>query len=95
MPYIKPNLRPPINEWLDPLISQLKDMIIDGRVNQKDLAACLTYIVFKLIREFYANGKWYDKMDAEKVCASAIDEFKRRFLHPYEDEKIKENGDVV
>lgn len=92
MPYIKKALREPIDEKLDPLIERLNEMLtyIDG----KDLAACLTYIVFKLIRRYYENGKWYDKMDAEKVCASAIDEFKRRFLHPYEEMKIAEHGDV-
>jgi hypothetical protein len=62
--------------------------------DDKELAGCLTYIIFKLIKKFYVDGKWYDKMDAEKVCASAIDEFKRRYLHPYEDEAIKRNGDV-
>jgi hypothetical protein len=46
------------------------------------------------IESLQSKTKWYDKMDAEKVVASAIDEFKRRFLHPYEDEAIKKNGDV-
>lgn len=90
MPYIKKELRPPIDKFLEPLIKQLKEM----GLSEKDIAGCLTYIIFKLIRRFYAEGKWYDKMDADKVCASAIDEFKRRFLYPYEDQKIVENSDV-
>jgi hypothetical protein len=94
MPYIRRVLRKPIDEVLDPLIERLKTLV-DASLSEKDLAGCITYVIFKLIRYFYENGKWYDKMDAEKVCASAIDEFKRRFLHPYEDKKIKENGDVV
>lgn len=96
MPYIKKALREPIDEILEPLIERLRAMISSDvlELSDKDLAGCLTYIIFKLIRRFYADGKWYDKMDAEKVCASAIDEFKRRFLHPYEEMKIAENGDV-
>jgi hypothetical protein len=62
--------------------------------DEKDLTGVLTYIVFRLLRKYYGTGNWYTKMDAEKVCASAIDEFKRRFLHPYEDEAIKRNGDA-
>lgn len=96
MPYIKKELRSPIDEFLEPLIERLKAMISSDvlELSDKELAGCLTYIIFKLIRKFYADGTWYGKMDAEKVCASAIDEFKRRFLHPYEDKKIEENGDV-
>lgn len=94
MPYIKKESRPMIDDYLDLLIARLDKKIASGELSQKDLAGCLTYITFKLIRHFYAEGKWYDKMDAEKVCASAIDEFKRRFLHPYEDKAIERNGDV-
>jgi hypothetical protein len=95
MPYIRQNLRPPIDKYLDPLIKDLSASLSLGELSEKDLAGCLTYITFKLIKNFYAEGRWYDKMDAEKVCASAIDEFKRRFLHPYEDSKILSEGDVI
>jgi hypothetical protein len=103
MPYTKPELRPPIDEKLDPLIERLIEMAelnmpsslrSTNAIGEKSLAGCITYIIFKLLRKFYADGRWYEKMDAEKVCASAIDEFKRRFLYPYEDEAIKRNGDV-
>ena len=95
MPYIKKELREPIDKYLEPLIKDLTASLSLGELSEKDLAGCLTYITFKLIRRFYAEGRWYYKMDAEKVCASAIDEFKRRFLHPYEDKKIIEEGDVT
>ncbi len=62
--------------------------------NEKELAGVLTYIVFKLIRHYYEDCNWYDKSDALKVCESAMDEFRRRFIHPYEDKKIEENGDA-
>ena len=99
MPYIRQELRPFIDSILDILIERLKDMMDPELVkpiikDEKELAGCLTYIVFKLLRHFYADGKWYEKMDAVKVVESAIDEYKRRFLHPYEDGAIKRNGDV-
>jgi hypothetical protein len=94
VPYINKKLREPIDEKLDKLIERLNEMVKYKELSEKDIAGCLTYIVFKLIRRYYENGKWYSMMDAEKVCNSAIDEFKRRFLHPYEDRKIIENGDV-
>jgi len=92
MPYINKKLREPIDDKLDPLIKRLNGMLT--YMTKEELAGCLTYVIFRLIRTYYEHGKWYDKMDANKVCASAIDEFKRRFLHPYEDRKIIENGDV-
>jgi len=94
MPYIKPELRPEIEKELAPLMEFLEKKAKSGEYDQKILAAVLTYIIFKFLRKFYEEGKWYDKSDAEKVVNSAIDEFKRRFLHPYEDKKIQENGDV-
>ena len=93
-PYIRKELRPPIDEILDKLIERLSEMQVTNLQNQKELAGNLTYIVFKLIKHFYKDGKWYDKMDAEKVCNSAWREFARRFLDSYEDEAIQRNGDV-
>jgi hypothetical protein len=101
MPYIKKELRYLIEPFIDQVIAKLDEFRkpLDGTgpiiiENDKDMTGVLTYIVFRLIRHYYENGNWYSKMDAEKVCASAIDEFKRRFLHPYENKKIEENGDV-
>jgi len=89
--------KPVVDQIITELEKYKKPLLGTGPViikDDKDMAAILTYVVFRLIRHFYADGRWYDKMDAEKVCASAIDEFKRRFLHPYEDEAIKRNGDA-
>jgi len=94
MPYIKKDLR----QYFEPIIEQYIEQIIAGIdaeiISEKDVAGLITFAVFKLIRRFYQNAGWYDKMDAIKVCESAKTEFLRRFVYPYEDEKIKENGDV-
>lgn len=102
MPYIRRELRFPIKPMVDQIIKRLDELQIplDGVgptfiKDEKDLTGVLTYIVFRLIRKYFGTGNWYSKMDAEKVCSSALDEFKRRFLYPYEDQKIEENGDAV
>ena len=95
MPYIKQELRPNLDVLLEKLEVEIRAMRAMGKINDKGVCGCLTYCVFKLIRRFYSKGRWYDKMDAEKVCKSAIDEYMRRFVHPYENEKIQTHGDVV
>lgn len=94
MPYIKKDLR----QYFEPIIEQYIEQIIAGvtigKISEKDVAGIITFAVFKLIRRFYQNGGWYDKMDAIKVCESAKTEFLRRFVYPYEDKKITQNGDV-
>ena len=101
MPYVNKELKHFIEPFMDQIIEKLDELRkpLDGTgsiiiKDDKVMTGVLTYIVFRLIRHYYENGNWYSKMDAEKVCVSAIDEFKRRFLHPYEDKKIEENGDA-
>jgi len=94
MPYIKQDLRP----YFEPIVEQYIEQIIAGvtlgKISEKDVSGIITFAIFKLIRRFYQNGKWYDKMDAVKVCESAKTEFLRRFVYPYEDDAIERNGDV-
>lgn len=94
MPYIKKEQRKGINELVNEIIKEIEARRSIGWYTDKDVCGNLTFIVFKLIKHFYKDGKWYDKADAEKVCKRAWHEFERRYLDPYEDEKIKENGDV-
>jgi hypothetical protein len=57
----------------------------------------LTYCIFKLMKMLTEkSGKTFGNMSSilsEVECAKL--EFYRRILAPYEDIKIKENGDVV
>lgn len=94
MPYIKQKQRKGIKELTDEIIKEIEARVALGWYSQKEVCENLTYIIFKLIKHFYSKGKWYDKKDAEKACLSAIEEFNRRFLYPYEDKKIIENGDI-
>lgn len=57
----------------------------------------LTYIAYALLLGYIQrNGKSYQNLsDACAGLTDAVDEFKRRVMFPYEDEKIIQNGDVI
>lgn len=88
MPYIRPELREDIDKSLLGLIKLLdwteKDNI-DGVMN---------YVITKLIRSQYNRGSYEEYNAAIGVLECAKLEFYRRAIAPYEDIKIKENGDV-
>lgn len=82
MPYIKKEDRPSMDGVVNEMIT--KGVKPDGKLN---------YVLFKLckdtVKPSYNN---YKNFIAELTeCA---EEIRRRFLSPYEDEKIMENGDV-
>ena len=56
----------------------------------------LTYCAYKLAKQFIkVKGKNYQNIsDAISALEDAAHEIRRRILNPYEDEKIKENGEV-
>ncbi len=82
MPYIKPEARPDMDEIV--ALMKAKDVKANGDLN---------YILFKLCKETvqpsYNNFKNFIG-ELTEIAA----EIRRRLLSPYEDEKIKENGDV-
>ena len=84
MPYIKPELRPAIDE----VIQQL-----DKHVHT---AGDLNYAITKLIlRSSIASGGGYNYIALiTGVLENVKQEFYRRFASRYEDGKIKDNGDV-
>lgn len=88
MPYIKQKDRPAIDNLVAPLIEHLKNLpepVQDGSVN---------YLVTKILKELYPT-KYFDLNRAIGVLECIKQEFYRRSVAPYEDEKIKENGDVT
>ncbi len=84
MPYITPDRR----EFFDETLKQLA-----GEVqNQGEL----NYCIYKLSRLIIDRiGKSYSSLS---MCSSAMEhaklEWYRKVLVPYEDEKIRENGDI-
>lgn len=87
MPYIKQEKRPLFNDDIENIVSILKEqplMEVDGDVN---------YIVTSIMKKLYAP-RYFNFNRAIGVLESIKLEFYRRAVAPYEDIKIKENGDV-
>jgi hypothetical protein len=83
MPYIKNNARKRLDSY------------IEGLINQEPSIGELNYIVSRLVWTIWARNRSYtlaNNLIGMLECAKS--EFYRRYLAPYEDTKIKENGDV-
>ena len=84
MPYIKQEKRPEMDEIVKLMVE--KGVKVDGDLN---------YILFKFFKyhinkkESYNNYKSF--CGELRQCATEIE---RKLLAPYEEKKIKENGDV-
>lgn len=79
MPYIDPKNRREVAEWRDP-----------GCAGELSYAITCT-----LLRYFRDNGGRYQQVnDVLGALEGAKLEFYRRVVVPYEDEKIRQNGDV-
>lgn len=98
MPYIKQNYRDKVDVHLEQVIKFI------GGVGSDQNAGVLNYCITRLLHgvcgpyNYYIESPiWnYDKINKVKgVLACVSDEFNDRIVRPYEDSKIKENGDVV
>lgn len=100
MPYITQDKRQKLDESIDLLV---KSIISADGDNRDTLPGLLNYCITRLIKDSYkiltlrkGSGKlnYCDHNSAIGVLECAKQEFYRRQTSPYEDEKIKENGDV-
>ena len=87
MPYIKKEHRPAADTLIDPVIEHLKNLPVE----EQD--GTLNYLVTKIIKQVYPK-KYFHLNRALGVLSAITQELYRRVIGPYEDEKIKENGDV-
>ena len=88
MPYIKKDQRPGVDAAVKPLIDHLKQLPVE----EQDGA--LNYAVTKTIKTVYPL-KYFHLNRALGVLSAVTHEFYRRVIGPYEDTKIKDNGDVT
>ncbi|MBS7656399.1 MAG: hypothetical protein QXI71_04900 [Candidatus Bathyarchaeia archaeon] len=87
MPYIKPERRTKYAKVLEELTGILKALPpeeVDGELN---------YVVTRILKTVYPL-RYYHINKAIGVLECIKQEYYRRIAAPYEDEKIKENGDV-
>jgi len=88
MPYIKKELRYDLEESLGELI-RLLDWIETDKLD-----GVMNYVVTRLIRSQYNNGKYAEYNAAIGVLECAKLELYRKVISPFEDTKIIENGDI-
>jgi hypothetical protein len=88
MPYIKPEMRPPLDRVLEPLIHELitaPDNEVDGMLN---------YSITRILHDVYSPS-YYNYNRALGVLEAIKLEFYRRSVAAYEDLKAQLNGDVL
>jgi hypothetical protein len=86
MPYIKEEKRKLYLQSLTDLASKLQ--------GQNTESGDVVYCVYWLLKQLYGDGNFDVRSDALKVLEAAKLEYYRRIMAPYEDGKIRENGDV-
>jgi hypothetical protein len=87
MPYIKQEQRKIVDAKIKELASAIKE------AGKQDRAGVLNYTVSCLIRELY-ELRYSEVNEAVGALECIKQEYYRRIASPYEDLKIKENGDV-
>jgi hypothetical protein len=93
MPYIKKQNRKPFDE----LVVQLVDKLLDSKEKGGNEANVgdVNYVISSIIWTLFNTKKSYTTgNNLMGVLECVKQEFYRRQLAPYEDEKIKENGDL-
>jgi len=87
MPYIKKEQRPEVDKLVNPLIKYLKSLPVEKQ------DGALNYAVTRIIKNLYPQ-KYFHLNRALGVLSAISYELYRRVVAPYEDTKIKEQGDV-
>jgi hypothetical protein len=88
VPYIKPEMRPPLDRVLEPLIHELitsPDNEVDGMLN---------YSITRILHDVYSPS-YYNYNRALGLLEAIKLEFYRRSVAAYEDLKAQLNGDVL
>lgn len=88
MPYIRSELRPELDKLITPIVDKVKATPLE------DQDGSIDYVVTKIIRSSYTFDRFFQFNRAIGVLTAILFEFYRRMVAPYEDKKIKENGDV-
>jgi len=87
MPYIKKDARPAIDVLLAPVIKHLQSL------PEQEQDGVFNYTITKIIKNLYPK-RYFHFNRALGVLSAVTHELYRRVIGPYEDEKIRENGDV-
>ena len=87
MPYIVPEARPQLNALMDPLIDYIKSLPVE------DQDGSINYAVTRMLKSIYPQ-RYFHFNRALGVLTAITQEFYRVVVGPYEDTKIRDNGEV-
>ena len=88
MPYIQQNLRNEIDADIEVLAVKLAALPVEKQ------DGALNYTVTKLLKKLYPEDSYFTLNRSMGTLASIQAEWYRRWISPYEDRKITENGDI-
>lgn len=94
MPYIRPDLRPTFDPYIDALAEEIAKLA-SQQGSDVAVAGLLDYCIFRLGLKVMPERRYWAMNMIVGVFRNAADEFLRRVVNPYEDEKIRENGDLL
>jgi hypothetical protein len=89
MPYIDQTERKIYDHLIDGILARFENL---GAYTPMDVAGAFTYIVYRLLKFF--NKRFWSRALGIGCVICAILEIYRRDHTIYENEKIKENGDI-
>jgi hypothetical protein len=88
MPYITGVAR----RWYEPELNKLLERIVIPTITPGDVNYIITRIIWQYVRAYGLSYGVLNDVVGILECAKA--EFQRRVVAPYENKKIRENGDV-
>jgi len=94
MPYIKPEDKPGLDVCIDALVKEIKRIANDKYKYDGAFAGLLNYSCTTLALKVNPARRYWSIALITGVFKNIADEFYRRYGVPYEDEQIKNNGDV-
>ena len=87
MPYITKEERTPFDRPISTILKTLSE--------NKFHSGAVTYVIYRIVHRIFLNDQRYETIARIRgILLGVLDEFNRRLAHPYEDLKIKENGDI-
>ena len=89
MPYIKPSQRSEIDDLIAQLAAKIKEIAPSPNTD-----GVMNYTITTLVHKVYNQTNYKTINNVVGMLECVKQEYYRRVAAPYEDEKIKENGDV-
>ena len=94
MPYIGQGTRPEFDDYIEELAAQVANHSPGEHDLEGNLNYCITRLLLLSFRTRFEKFRYWMSTAMKGILGDVTDELYRRKVAPYEDKKIKENGDV-